>query len=191
MPASRDDRARLCGIDPGSNTLGFCSIEFSVDTLDIYSTEACTFIGTKLPAQIHTANVQGDRIARILAHEENLYRCFEYHRPLTVVSESPFYSSRMPNAFQALLEVLNAIRQALLRHNNLMCLEIIDPPSVKKAVGAPGNAGKDEVKAAVMKLTDLNFQGPVPLALLDEHSIDAIAVAYSKIREYRLYRQGN
>jgi Holliday junction resolvasome RuvABC endonuclease subunit len=188
LPAYRDDRARINSIDPGSNTLGFCSIEFSVNTLEIYSTEATTFIGDKMSTNHYFASVHGDRFGRINAHEDNLYRLFQYHQPLVVVSESPFYSSRRPTAFQALLEVINAIRCALLRHDPSMCLEQIDPPSVKKAVGALGNAGKDDVKAAVLKLTDLNFQGPVPLAMLDEHSIDAIAVGYSKLQEYRRHR---
>jgi Holliday junction resolvasome RuvABC endonuclease subunit len=62
---------------------------------------------------------------------------------------------------------------------------MIDPPSVKKAVGATSHAKKDEVKAALARLPDLNYNGPVPLEMLDEHSIDALAVAYCRLKILR------
>jgi Holliday junction resolvasome RuvABC endonuclease subunit len=60
----------------------------------------------------------------------------------------------------------------------------VDPPTVKKKVGAPGNADKNAVKQALLRLPDLNYQGETPLAMLDEHSVDALAVAYGKWRAY-------
>jgi Holliday junction resolvasome RuvABC endonuclease subunit len=185
LPANCTDRAHLISIDPGSNTLGFCLIEFSVVTYNIYSTQAMTFVGDKMNCNQWFAEIHGARFSRIQQHRENLYRQFITYLPIAVVSESPFYSSRHPQAFEALLEVVAAIRQALFDYDPNMTLDLIDPPSAKKAVGAPGNAGKDDVHNAVLRLHDLNYSGIVPLECLDEHSIDAIAVGYSKILQYR------
>ena len=51
--------------------------------------------------------------------------------------------------------------------------------TAKKAVGAPGNADKDKMKECVIKNYGYFYHGDTPVDELDEHSIDAIAVAYS------------
>lgn len=185
MPFDQDDRARICSIDPGSNTLGFAVIEFSVVSLQIYSTQACTYVGDRFQLNPYLVQVHGERIARIQAHHDNILQLLNYHQPLAVVCESSFYNIRRPMAFGALLEVLNAIRQALIEHNDNLKLDLVDPPTVKRAVGAPGNADKQAVQRAVLSLPDLNYNGPLSLDQLDEHAVDAIAVGYSKLKQYR------
>lgn len=169
----------LIGIDPGSNTLGVAIMHIEPLTWGIISTHAKTFVGTRLSSTDEwTTEVYGDRLGRIFAHEQNLFRIFEETRPLLVASESPFYSQRHPQAFGALTEVICAIRNALRQHDGSKQVFLVDPPTVKRAVGAPGNGDKDRVREAILKLTNLNYVGDIPLIDIDEHSLDAIAVCY-------------
>ena len=187
MPINASDVATIVGIDPGSETLGLCRISFNVNTLQIVSTQAQTYIGTKIQTGMSRwiLEYQTERFARIHAHKLNLGRILIQSRPLTVACESPFYSSRRPGAFSALTEVISALRYACFEYDPRLPFTLIDPPSAKIAVGAKGNAKKEQVQEAVLQLPDLNFIGDVSLNKLDEHSIDSIAIAYSKIQEWR------
>ena len=62
----------------------------------------------------------------------------------------------------------------------MLPLTLIDPPTVKKAVGAPGNADKLVVKNFVKMSSIINYAGDTPIDLLDEHSIDSIAVNFAQ-----------
>lgn len=174
----------IIGIDPGTNTLGFSVIYFDCKTLTILSTFATTFIGEKLSRyDDYSRFLHGDRFMRLRAHEENLLHLFRQFQPFQVVAESNFMNTRRPQAYGALVETVSAIKSALYRFDPWKPLYLIDPPTVKKAIGAKGNADKEEVKRCLLKLEDdLHYQGDIPITALDEHSIDAIAIAYQRYR---------
>lgn len=179
--------ATILGIDPGSESLGVAKIDFYLDTLAVAQVYSSTYLGSKLGMNQWMANVHSPRFARINAHHHNLLQVLRDTQPIAVVSESPFFNSRFPQAYGALTEVVTAIRQAVWDYDPNVQLELVDPPRVKRAVNAPGNAKKDEVHNAVLSISEIaqNFQGPTPLEDLDEHSIDAIAVAYFQLKQYR------
>jgi hypothetical protein len=110
-----------------------------------------------------------------------------FHRvnPLGIISESPFYSSRMPSAFGALTEVVCSIRQAVMVYDAWRVLYLIDPPSVKKALGCKGNGDKVAVKEALLRLPLLCNVIEGGVQALDEHSIDAVGVGYHLYTQYR------
>ena len=57
---------------------------------------------------------------------------------------------------------------------------------MKNAVHAIGDAGKGLMRDKVIAIRHLlNYNGIVPLEELDEHSIDALAVAYTQLRLYQ------
>lgn len=180
IPFSETDGvANIVGIDPGSMTLGLCVLSLDVTTLEIVHTQAQTFYGDKLPYfDKHVAGVHGERIARILAHKQNILNILIHYKPIAIASESPFFNMKRPNAFAALLETMSEIRNAVIEYNPRLSVVTIDPPTVKKAVGAAGNADKIAVQTALYKIADqLKFIGK-EVTKLDEHSIDAVAVAY-------------
>jgi Holliday junction resolvasome RuvABC endonuclease subunit len=186
MPLDACDVGSIVGIDPGTETLGLACIKFSVSSLRIVGTSAHTFTGSKLGMNQWIAAIHSNRYSRLQAHRMNLIFQFNHYQPNIIVCESSFFNPRRPNAFSALVEVLDTVRDAVLAYDNTLALHLIDPPSVKKAVGASGASGKESVKEAVLKLTDeLQYQGDICLDQLSEHAIDAIAVAYSKLNEYR------
>jgi Holliday junction resolvasome RuvABC endonuclease subunit len=189
MPTGAGDLANLIGIDPGTEMLGVACITFSVTTLEIHSTTAETFSGSKLPLDRWLAEVHTHRIARLEAHKLNLLRIFRQVNPIAVVCETPYFNRRMPSAFEALVQAMNAIRFAVWEYDPYLQLDTIDPSGAKKAAGVVGKIkGKDKkspVRDAILALTEIKYAGAVPLEMLDEHSIDSIAVAYSKLLEYR------
>lgn len=62
--------------------------------------------------------------------------------------------------------------------NSLATINGIDPSSVKNAVGAKGNAKKEVMAEQLLTLENILLSDR-PLRELDEHSVDAVAVAYS------------
>lgn len=177
--------ARVLGIDPGSDTLGIACLSVDVQTLEIVNTQAITFVGSKMSMNPWMEQIHSARFARIAAHKQNFLNVFRITTPVAVVCESPFFNPARPNAFAPLVETLDALRQAVWEYDQQLPLDLVDPPTVKRAVGGKGNADKDMMKQLVMGLPGLNFTGPIPLQFVDEHSIDAIAVGYSRITQYR------
>lgn len=175
---------RIVGIDPGSTTLGFSVLEYDARTLKIVRTYAYTFNAGKMKLNLQDIENHSERYARIYELMEAIYDAFVELKPTFVISESPFMALRQPQAYGALVEVVFAIRSALRKYDPTMMLDLIDPPRAKNAVGAPGNAKKDQVQAALIKLLPvINFDEVLSAASfdeLDEHSVDGIAIAYSR-----------
>jgi Holliday junction resolvasome RuvABC endonuclease subunit len=182
----------IVGIDPGSDTLGFAALAVNVMTLEIVESVAFTFSGSKLANDGWYGDMHGARAARIAALSEKVAQQLRFYQPNLVASESPFYSQFRPQAYGALTETVDAIRNAVWSYDCWLDLFMIDPPTVKKSVGARNptkdmshDEKKSLVKWALMALPDLNYNGPTPLNMLDEHSIDALAVAYTRLRILR------
>ena len=179
IPKNSNNIFTILGIDPGSTLLGIALLFVNIDTLQIVGSNAWTINGAKLAGKdTWSDELYGNRVSRILAIEETLVNTFNYYQPLIISCESPFINSAFPAAGIALTEVLSTIRSAVMRYDVWHQLYLIPPSSVKNAVGAKGAAGKDSVKEKVLEL-DLKYNGDVPIQSLDEHSLDALAVAYS------------
>ena len=179
---------RIIGVDPGTNTLGVAVIDLDLQTGQRTLIDARTFDVTKNQKDYHNLfAVHGDSEGRLQMLEDALVNYFNWFQPHVVISESPFLRARLATAFRALTLCLSRIRQALIRHDRFKPLHLSDPMTVKAAVGVHSKVsknkdalGKDKVKEAVM-MQDILNPGGIDLSELDEHSIDAIAVACSRI----------
>ena len=185
IPSDASDRAKIIGIDPGSEKLGVAYIEFSCTDFSIYKCGALTLIGSKLPRGDFDIMLHSDRFSRINALKEELYRILVEERPLVVSSEAPFINVRRPAAYGALVEVVSHVRQAVREYSGWNKLLLVSPSSTKQAVGAPGNADKDKVKSCILKIPELVNYCESNIENLDEHSLDALAVAYHTLTQYR------
>lgn len=170
----------ICAIDPGTDTLGVSILyvdllEGTITLVDAFTWDASKYI----EANHHQTLLWGPRFARIAYHRNNLYELLIRYQPNLVVAESPFMG-RFPQAFESLVEVRSAISLALYSYNPALPLELMDPPTAKKGVGAIVKKGsKENVQECVKALSDLIWQLPYPLEQLDEHCYDAIAVGYT------------
>lgn len=185
IPSDPNLTVSVVGIDPGTEMLGVAAIYFNLTTFQILKINATTFRGSKLPGSEWTSIIHSDRVMRLQSHRANLINLLNEINPIAISVESPFYTSRMPSAFGALTEVVAMIRSAVLEYDVWRRIYLVDPPNVKKALGAKGNADKLEVKQALVNMPELSNVIVGGLDSLDEHSIDAIAVALHLYIQYR------
>lgn len=189
MPYGVSNIASIIGVDPGSNCLGVGIIDYDVYTLEIVGSDAFTLFADKLAKNSWTSYVYGDRAGRIQALSETLLKVMHDNGRVTdIISESPFMS-RFAQAFAALTEVVNGVRYAVMQYNSWMPLHVVDPPTVKNAVGAKGNADKDAVKMALRILEGFVYTGQTPFGELDEHSVDALCVGYYRYKQLKEMNQ--
>lgn len=182
------DAIRIIGIDPGSTNLGYARLDFSGLTGKIIRTNAITLtVGRKSDMDVDMAETHGDRFARIAALCDQLKAMLESDRPHYIVCESPFYNPKRPMAYGVLVEVMSALRRTVWEYHPFMKFDPIDPSSAKNAVGASGAAKKEVMQQAIISMTELNYEGEIPQTEIDEHSIDAIAVAYSRYKKLLSY----
>lgn len=179
LPANTQTWARIVGIDPGSTNLGFAVMDFDIVSRRILSTHAFTVRCEKAITGLSYSEIFGNRLGRIDAMRQALYGHFLHFQPNFVISETPFMGNHAA-AYGALVETLGGIREALAMYDPFMPLQGIDPPSAKRAVGAAGNAKKPQMQEAVGKLLNViqyNSALSGDFYSLDEHSVDAIAIA--------------
>jgi Holliday junction resolvasome RuvABC endonuclease subunit len=179
LPPHSASEVNIVGIDPGTTHLGISVLMVDIVTAKIIRSTAFTLNGSKLlGSDSWISQIHSDRFGRILELEKSIVNVFKYYKPVIVCAESPFFGLRHPNAFAALTEVLDAIRRAVLTYDVWLQLHLAPPSSVKNAVSAGGAATKTTMKEKILNLTELNYNGDVPLHLLDEHSIDALAIGF-------------
>lgn len=188
MPLGASPIATIVGIDPGSYTFGMAVLHVNIESWEIIGADAWTFKGLKLAGKHDwVSELHGERIGSVQAIAHALLQALTYYQPFDIASESPFIGS-FPQAGIALTEVICAIRWAVSQYDAWKAIHLVDPPSVKNAVGIHTRIemqDKHIVKKKLMALPDLRYTGAVPLTLLDEHAIDALAVAYCRYRRLR------
>ena len=180
VPSAGSSCVNLVGIDPGSTSAGVSIMSVDVETEAILSTTAFTLHLDKLGGNEWMSELYGDRFKRIAKLKECLIRIYQEHHPLCISVESPFFNRFRPQAYGVLMEVMSTIRDSVFAYDMWMAPYLIDPSSVKNAVGAGGAAKKEVVQMRILGLNDLN--PIVDLNTLDEHSLDAIAVNYARYR---------
>jgi Holliday junction resolvasome RuvABC endonuclease subunit len=185
VPADPCETVTLIATDPGSESLGCACFTLDIRTLSIVNIWARTYHGSKLYPNTYTAFLHGERLAKIEAHEALLLKVLQDERPVCLVCESPFINMKRPQAYGALMEVISAIRSAMRQYDFQRPMYMVDPPSAKKAVGAPGNADKLTVQQHILANQEIMRALSSPLHSLDEHSFDAIAIGYHQVLQYR------
>lgn len=170
---------RIIGIDPSLTNLGFAVLDVDVRTNRAVMVHAETIDGKKYPKKYeHIAEVYGDRYAKAVGMGESLLDLLHKWEPHQVITEQP-YLGKFANAFGSLTEAIMVIKNSVLAYDPNMPLHAVDPPTIKNAVGVGGKSGKKEqMMAAVQKLTGVTNADYIDMASLDEHSCDSIAMAY-------------
>jgi len=171
---------RIAAIDPGTNTLGISFLDVDLAVRSITVIESATYrADSRVKEDSIIYESRGDRAARLHFHRLNFAALLQQFTPHAVIAESPFMG-RFPAAFEALCECRDMLRSVVWQYNPRIPLELIDPPTAKKAVGALVQKGsKENVQACVLALPDLKWALPVPIQTLDEHCYDSIACGYS------------
>ena len=173
---SGDCHVNIIGIDPGTVTLGLSIMTVNCVTCNIIKTETLTINAVGLVKASFTGDVEPNAENRIALIKKALINVFNEKRPIAIASESAFYNTFRPGAFKQLLTVMRAIREAVKEYNEALEVEFIDPPNVKIAIGAKGNAGKEAVQKSVQALIKTGFFGDINTESIDEHGFDSLGV---------------
>jgi Holliday junction resolvasome RuvABC endonuclease subunit len=186
LPNPSDENPCIVGMDPGSTNLGVCVMYYDPYTHVPTRIIPQTYNGNKVGVFEWEELTYGARYSRIAALKRTVLGIFREHNPIFVGSESSFYNQSRPSAFIALVEVVCAIRDACNRYSPYVCLNLIEPSLVKNALGAKGGADKDPVRTALLKIKEIVEACEGDISKLDEHSIDAIGVAYAMLTKIKL-----
>lgn len=179
---------RVIGIDPGTVTLGIACLDIDVMTRRVELVDARTIDAGRAIRDFQlTSRYHGLRFARLMALEESIYNYLRAFNPHIVASESP-YMGRFPQAYAALVECMNSIERAQNRYTPYAMLHRVDPMSVKLAVGVESKGkskkersaslSKDHVREGLMR-QPIAVPPGYSFQVLDEHAVDATAVAYA------------
>lgn len=174
-----EDSVSILSIDPGTTNLGYAIIKINITTTEIIEAFAWTVDATRLVFyREDIIPTHSEKFARIISHKQNLKNVLDFYKPLIVVSETPFFNMKRASAAGPLYELLTTVEQTIYEWDKYKPLYKIDPKTVKKTVGASHNAKKPEMRECVSKVKELSC---ACLDLLDEHSIDALAVGYAYV----------
>lgn len=177
------DSFNIIGIDPSVNNFGI-SI-YSIDYLSrkINSIEAFTLKNQRLyDNSTLDEDLYSDRNIKIYKLKNHFINILANINPSLVICESPFYNPSMPNAYASLVQIIQTIQFACLEYNNNIYFSTIEPLLVKKTIGAGMTTGKIDVKDSVLRNELIMSKIINNVIELDEHSIDAIAIAYSFLK---------
>lgn len=180
-------RANVVAFDPGSDTTGVAVVTINPSTAEIISATAWTLRTAKIKAfggfspYFHTE--RECKLGNLFIEVQSI---MEVSRPWAVGCEAPFFNRLMPSAYGSLTEVVTIIQSACMGFNPYTRFELLSPQSVKKSVGVAGKKGKDVMRDAVLADTPMSSKLLVDINTLDEHAIDALAVARCMIN-FRLF----
>jgi Holliday junction resolvasome RuvABC endonuclease subunit len=176
-----DDLPLVMSFDPGTNHLGIAVMALTPETghlklLHVWTTDISRLAESRYPGLIA---YHGVRMAKLKTIHDVIEKAIESWRPTYVVSESP-YMGRFPQAYGALMECLLTIRNVILAWDYGITLHVIDPASVKQAVGVSGRSGdKSLMTTAIQGHPDRLDISAITIDDLDEHGVDATAVGFA------------
>lgn len=176
-------KLRVMSIDPGTNSLGLSVHELNITHGTMVVLDAYT-VNVPRVMNLYCADTlfyQDERVAKLKAVEyavANYARSWEIER---AVSEAP-YMGKFPAAYAALVSCINAIRSGCSNYDSTLYLDIIDPATVKKMLGVPGNSGDKSLIAKAIEKSETIDTSLIDVSDMDEHSLDSIAVGHAYFR---------
>lgn len=180
---SEINKLRVMSVDPGTNALGLSIHEFNLThgtmvVLDAYTVNVPRVMNLYCSDSLF---YHDERVAKLGAVEyavANYARAWEIER---AVSESP-YMGKFPAAYAALVSCINAIRSGCSNYDPTLYLDIIDPATIKKQLGVPGNSGDKSLITKAIEKSETIDTSLIDLSILDEHSVDSIAVGHAYLK---------
>lgn len=170
---------RVLSIDPGTINLGY-ALSYTDFKNKLLIVDDCNTISIDtLVTKVHEYEFMN--YGKNITMYETIYRLatdlLNNFHPDFVVSESPYLNSKFPIPYAMLTICTQAVQKACFDYRFSLPFMFIDPASVKTGVGVKGNNGdKNLMRNAVLQHP--NIKANIDLSLLDEHSIDSIAVGY-------------
>lgn len=164
-------------IDPSSNACGVSVLDINVLLGTIRIVHRRTILPRyRLSREAMRAENIGDFAVKLEQIHDEIYEVCQIYRPNRARHETP-YMGDLPQTFGRLTQVNTAITIAIRRYSESIPIESINPATVKKNLGVPGNSGNKELmRAAVIAVPYLINDTEVDLSKFTEHEIDGTAI---------------
>lgn len=168
--------ARVLSIDPGTTNTGIAVLDID-DQDHIHLLFVTTVDGSQYLNQYRDVEyIHGTRYARLYAINKQLLEIIQTYQPDIVGSEAPFYNPRNPGAYGALVEAITLYRTTVFNNCPSMGFLTVAPSIAKQALKVKGtSSNKSDMTQGLLK-SKLSYEPSINVSLLDEHSVDAIAV---------------
>ena len=189
IPDYRSADLCILGLDPSTVRVGLSVLHFDNETLELTKLKAYTLRAEHLFDQdSELVGFRGNRNSRLLGLSRQIGLEIKEAEPFMVVHEAAYFDRRKPTAFEALSQSIAYITQAVVNVSERIQILPIEASIAKKAVGVTGK-GKEAVEEALLRKKDIleiwKNSNRISISELDEHSRDAIAMAYSGYLEYK------
>ena len=175
---------KFISIDPGTTHIGFSIWVVSIKEYDILKIETFTYNVSNSEYDKDIEALYGTRFAKLLIIEQVFSQLLIEHKPISVACESPFYFFKRPGAFAPLIETLYILKKCVFNYDPSVPFITYDPSSIKNSIGAKGNSDKKIIKNSMINLSNSLPISKEEVEILDEHSIDSIAVGYCHYLRY-------
>lgn len=183
IPVRGDGVVKFVGIDPGTSFPGISVYSYNVESRKIVRAAAHCFNLEKLAREAIKSQYQNPRYLRLQVFRGILRDILRKERPIKVASEHPYLNSRTPGAVIPLAECLYMIEQEVHEYNPHLCLERIDPSSIKNSVGVKGNSGdKEAMTKAILKIPEIMEVLTMDITTMDNNAVDSLAVGYCSLK---------
>lgn len=178
-PPPPDDKIRIMACDPGTVTLGLSIIEVDIEDFNKLPVVVWSdTVGVKNPkVEDSLFLIDGGRRWRMEEIQKQMIEVIEFAQPTFFITETPFFRRGKMSAYESGVELQTMIHDAVRSLTLTTKVYGINPISVKHYVGVDHiGTGKEEVRQAVLSLFEDSTE--IDLSILDEHSIDSIAVGH-------------
>lgn len=177
---------RVVGIDNGTNTVGYATLDGDLRTGKAIVTRTETLTAEKTAYDKHsgTALCHGALAARLKVISDFTYEYMDEEDPDEVGAESPF-SHLHAHSFALLTTSMKVIDDAVYRYRQGLPFERVPPGRAKKAVCPPGQYSnkKEDIQRFILANPDIIAGPGIVLEEESEHVFDAEAVAWYLFRQ--------
>lgn len=172
---------KILGIDPGNN-LGVSTIEVDGDFNVIGIDPVTYFVEKHIPKSTYKETRKAIGLEFIY---DTVLASVKDIEPLIIARENAFVNARFPGSGLSLSRIIGVMEVAFRKAGTTQPILRLAPKEIKSGIGAGGRADKDDMVAALLKIDDLREHVSAKIDLLDEHNVDALAMAYVALKAVR------
>lgn len=169
----------IIGIDPGNN-FGISILTIDSITKDIVAVNTEFYILDHYISPYTTDKV----ITKLEYINKIVNYLIDNYEPASIAFETAFMNIRFPKAVINLSQYVGTLENSIINKNCFISIFKYAPKYIKSIVST-GDADKNDMLKAIKNIPELSNK--IDTTLLTEHEIDAIAIAYTMLKEIRLY----
>lgn len=186
---SIDTNYRIISIDPGATHLGI-AVSHEVDNRLKVLHAASLEVDKVVTAVYGDDYPYGKRMAQMAVIGDYLQKMFHGWEPSVIASEVPYLDSQNIDAYTALYDCVNVIKNLLINEFKGVPLVTINPSVAKADIGIPKDRYSDKLAVSEYvsncQILDLS---EIFVDQLDQHAFDAILMGHSHYKAMTHWRK--